>query len=275
VTKRFTTALAALVGALAVFCTSAGPANAGWDFSAPPSTGWEYQAAPAPKPGSVPAGSAIFDNDGSVEVLSGALPPAEIEALQLTKVSPTKYVRKTSLTASTLEAFVPAPYSTLRWKDSANGHPNICVNNNTSLSHQPGFDAWYTNADDYYGIYSATCTGYYDNERIDIEEGWDSTKGCAYVWKDWDSNGVITATNVYDNIARYGDCYNVSTVSAEHWKSQALLLGMGNLTYYSSQLCPGTKCPNTGYNQVMDLSRASNLQSFASRGDGLSYSYYN
>lgn len=172
-------------------------------------------------------------------------------------------------------AFDPAPYSTLRWAttpEDANGHPWICISNNIGDAWQDRVIAWDYMADQLTYTYQINgCSGWGNNEKIDIEVGTNSARACAYVYKAWNTAGQLTRVIVYHNHAIAG-CHTVTNptneLSVRHWKSQVIGLGLGNLQYGAADR------PNWGLG-VMDMASESYLIPDPERGDGLTYDWYN
>lgn len=177
-------------------------------------------------------------------------------------------------------AFQPAPYSSLRWRttpEDANGHPWICIGNHIGDAWQDRVNAWNDQADQLtvtYQVGTNACSGWGNNEKIDIEQGYDSARACAYVYKAWNSASTLTRVIVYHNWSKPA-CYSTTNPTAElstlHWKSQAIGLGLGNLQYGAAD------APSGWYNGfgVMDMSQYSYSTPDPVREDGLTYDYYN
>jgi len=180
----------------------------------------------------------------------------------------------------TEEAFTPAPYSSLRWAttpEDANGHPWICIGNHIGDAWQDRVNAWEAVADQLtvtYQVGSSACSGWGGNEKIDIEIGIDTARACAYVYKAWNSSGLLTRVIVYHNHGTYA-CYGLDSTSTDverasvsHWKTQTIGLGLGNLQFGSSVNLPWGP-------SVMDMSEYSFATPDPDRGDGLTYDWYN
>lgn len=180
---------------------------------------------------------------------------------------------------SSMTAAVPniAPYSTLRWAttpEDANGHPWICFGNHIGDAWQDRVIAWDVAADQLtytYQVGSNACDGWGNNEKVDIEAGYDLNRACAYVYKAWNTAGLLTRVIVYQNRSRNNTCWNDGgttngLLSVRHWKSQAIGLGLGNLQFGGTLLT---------FNSVMDMSKISYNFPDPHRNDGLTYDYYN
>jgi hypothetical protein len=262
----------------ALLASVAGTAEASWDWgraqqaaqTVPQSWDWGRQVAAAPSPTGPSARTPVNPKIVKGKAGEGFFDPT---APGYTTADPGMSAPAQTLAA----AFDPAPYSSLRWAttpEDANGHPWICISNNANTTFQDIVVAWDHEADQLTYAYQLNgCQGWGNNEKIDIERGGDPARACAYVYKAWNASGLLTRVIVYLNFhyTKDGCTSELSEqahLSTQHWKSQTIGLGLGNLQYGFADR------PNWGIG-VMDMSSESYLTPNPERGDGLTYDWYN
>lgn len=161
---------------------------------------------------------------------------------------------------------VPGPYwQTMRW-----GYPNICVANHLQTpgdgpgtSFQDIRNAW-SNAADLtlpYGVGSSACTGYGNWERIDVETGFDVSKGCYYHYALYDANNKVKRMIVYLNYNRTG-CWADGITQDNWYKSQALGVALGNQPFAFTDFANGYWVMATHYPACCSYSQPNDWHTF-------------
>jgi hypothetical protein len=159
------------------------------------------------------------------------------------------------------------PYWNLRWGNDSNP-PHICVNNMSQFAMQTATEQWDYQAHDLFLVYQDTdgdCLLWSDNERIDVENGYNPSQACGYTWYQYNSNNQITRMILYLNATpERASCWS-SQIRKNHFASKTLGLGLGNrlITTY---------CPCDIY--VMRAESFDSI-SWAQPADGRTFDWYN
>jgi hypothetical protein len=122
------------------------------------------------------------------------------------------------------------PYNTWRWDTPGTG-AHICVDNRSQFPVQTATEQWNL-ANDLVLVYegSGNCAGWAENEKIDVFNGTDSSKPCAYHWGQYGSGNTVANMNVYLNTAHGANCWG-SSVRTNHFVSQGLGVALGLLNF--------------------------------------------
>ena len=161
----------------------------------------------------------------------------------------------------------PAPYMPWRWNTSIeiSGHPWIHVCNQSGYPLQANVEDWDTVTNDVYLTYHyGACTNVAEKNKIDVFRGSIASGACNAVYRAVDGANHITNTNVTINPSP--TCTN-NSVSFEHWRSQGVGVGIGNLTFGSNF--------DANWLSLMDITFESYLSFQPAKEDGLTADYYN
>jgi hypothetical protein len=171
------------------------------------------------------------------------------------------------LSTSTAHAtqYVPGPYwQTVRWT-----YPSLCVANHLQTPEGPGTtfqdiaNGWSAAADLVlsYGVGSGACSGWSNASRIDVETGFDASKGCFYYYALYDTNNKVKRMIVYFNY-NYPGCWMTNTTTTNWHKSRGLGGALGNQPFAFTDFAGGYWVMATRDSACCSYAQANDLHTF-------------